>query len=83
MDHKRLRRILARRRRKLGPPLEGDPNGTWLPDPLTGRQVFVPFDDLQYACKDVMNPENDWFFEQECGKMHWSKDPTYNLRRKK
>jgi hypothetical protein len=77
-----LRQLIARRRRKLPPAPQGDPNGTWLPDHERKTEVFVPFDELQYMCKDMMNPANAAFAE-DMGKVHFSKDPTYNLRRKR
>jgi hypothetical protein len=78
-----LRQTIARRRRKLPPAPQGDPNGTWLPDHENRSEVFVPFEDLQFMCRDIMNPANADAVESYFGKMNWRDDPTYNLRRKK
>lgn len=82
-DHLRRRQIISRRRRKLPPAPQGDPNGTWIPDHERGTEIFVPFEDLHYMCRDVMDPRNADAVEDYLGKMDWRKDPTYNLRRKR
>jgi len=82
-DIRRRRQLISRRRRKLPPAPQGDPNGTWLPDHEAKTEIFVPFEDLQYMCKDVMDPRNAEAVEYHLGKMDYKHDPTYNLRRKK
>lgn len=53
------------------------------PDGLILDNTFVSYSDLHHACADLMHPINEREVEQELGKMHYSKDPTYNMRRGK
>ncbi len=78
----RRRQIIASRRRKLPPAPLANPDGVWLPDHERKTEVFIHWDELQYMCRDMMNPANAGFAE-DLGKMDWRKDPTYNMRRKK
>lgn len=59
-----------------------DPGGTWFRDPDSGREVFIPWEHLHLMCRDIMDPKNADFVEADLGKMHFSKDPTYNLKGK-
>lgn len=66
-----------RRLRKLREALpKGDPNGLYLGD------EFVTFDELHQTCQELMDPANAPLVESELGKMHYTKDPTYNMRKK-
>lgn len=59
-----------------------NPTGIYIVDPRTRTEVFVSFDDLHEACKEIMTLP-DSYIANETGKIHYSEDPTYNLRRKK
>lgn len=59
-----------------------NPDGIYIVDPRTKQEVFVPFDELHEACKEIMELPAD-MIEAQTGKMHYTQDPTYNLRRKK
>lgn len=76
------RQAIARNRRKL-PPAPPALDGVFLTNPDIDQHIFVTFDELQFACAQVMEPSNSRIVEEELGKMHYSKDPTYNMRRKK
>lgn len=48
-----------------------------------GVEHFITFEELQTICQAIMHPINESVVEQQFGKMHYSKDPTYNMGRKK
>lgn len=56
---------------------KGDPNG------IHFGETFVSFDELHEVCSALMDPANSAEVETHLGKMHYTKDPPYNLRRKK
>jgi len=66
------------RRRKLQPRLPPE-DGVWLRNRKLGVYHFMSFDELQKTTQWVMDPCNSVFVEQRLGKMHYTKDPTYDL----
>ena len=72
----------SRLRRKIKDSLPKISDGIWLRNPDTGGETYVPFDHLHEIAKDIMHPANASAVEAELGKMHYTKDPTYNMRRK-
>ena len=67
-----------RRLRKIKEELPiADPHGLYL-----GAE-FISYDTLHQVCSDIMHPANASFVEAELGKMHYTKDPTYNMKRGK
>lgn len=58
-------------------------DGMFFYDQITGSgEVFITFDELAQAGRQIMAAP-DHIVEAELGKMHYSRDPTYNMRRKR
>lgn len=53
------------------------------PDGLYLGVEFVSYVDLNRACAEIMHPALAPLVEQEFGKMHYTKDPTYHMKRKR
>lgn len=67
-------------RRKL-PPRPLPDNGVRLFHRGRGVFIFVTFDKLHEMAQQVMDPRNSVYAEQQLGKMHYTKDPTYHMRK--
>jgi len=71
-----------RRHRKLEPLPALD--GVYFHDPSSPTgESFLTFDQLKEGCEQLMDPKLANAVARDFGKVHYSQDPTYNLRRKK
>lgn len=75
-------RLARARLRKLGPIPQGDPHGFTIHEPNCPSTAFITFAEIEDLCSAIMDPRNEAFVENELGKPHYSRDPTYNLRKR-
>lgn len=69
-------------KRRLEVSKQEPPDGLTIYDPHTGEYFFLSWQEVEACARSTMSTP-EYFAATEYGKMHYSSDPTYDMRKRK